>query len=172
MRPPRDHSSTPHQSGREGGISTRDLRCPKPAPSALGHFPSTWSGWEDLNLHRPAPKAGGLPLPYIPKSWSGWPESNRSSRVWKTPTLPLSYSRQSWSGQRESNPQHPRWQRGIPPLNYDRSIWWTRGKSNPHFRFAGPECSRYHYAPKSGAQSGLGFRDLSLVGRAPITHLS
>ena len=114
----------------------------------------------------------GFQLPYIPKIWSGWPESNRSSRVWKTPTLPLSYSRKAWSGQRESNPRHPRWQRGILPLNYDRPIWWTRGKSNPHFRFAGPECSRYHYAPKFGAQSGLGFRDLSLVGRALITHLS
>ncbi len=70
----------------------------------------------------------------------------------------------------EPAPRH--WQSRILPLNHDRSIWWTRGKSNPHFRFAGPECSRYHYAPKLGAQSGLGFRDLWFVGPALITHLS
>ena len=69
-------------------------------------------------------------------------------------------------------PASRHWQCRILPLNHDRPIWWTRGKSNPHFRFAGPECSRYHYAPKLGAQSGLGFRDLWFVGPALITHLS
>ena len=54
----------------------------------------------------------------------------------------------------EPAPRH--WQSRILPLDHDRQTWWTRGKSNPHFRFAGPECSRYHYAPKSWCPVRLG----------------
>ena len=42
----------------------------------------------------------------------------------------------------------------------------------PRCQFAGLESSRLDDAPKSGAQSGLGFRDLWFVGPALITHLS
>ena len=69
----------------------------------------------------------------------------------------------------EPAPRH--WQCRILPLNHDRPIWWTRGKSNPHFRFAGPECSRYHYAPKSGAPWRFRFSDFRFVGPA-LYHLS
>ena len=68
-------------------------------------------------------------------------------------------------------PASRHWQCRILPLNHDRSIWWTRGKSNPHFRFAGPECSRYHYAPKSGAPWRFRFSDFRFVGPA-LYHLS
>ena len=126
----------------------------------------------DLNLHRPAPKAGGLPVtlhPEILERLAGIEpvveslEDSHSAIELQPPILERSAGI-------EPAPRH--WQCRILPLNHDRSNWWTRGKSNPHFRFAGPECSRYHYAPNLGAQSGLGFRDLWFVGPALITHLS
>lgn len=36
-----------------------------------------WSGREDLNLHTPAPEAGGLPITLRPETWGDRPDSNR-----------------------------------------------------------------------------------------------
>ena len=160
---------------------------------------SIWSGRRDFNPRSPVPETGALstrPLPVKLVGMGGFePPPPCSQSRWAPITLhpenlerlagiePVIESLEDSHSAIELQPRileraagiepAPRhWQCRILPLNHDRQTWWTRGKSNPHFRFAGPEFSRYHYAPKSGAQSGLGFRDLSLVGRALITHLS
>ena len=160
---------------------------------------SIWSGRRDFNPRSPVPETGALstrPLPVNLVGMGGFePPPPCSQSRWAPVTLhpenlerlagiePVVESLEDSYSAIELQPRNlersagiepaPRhWQCRILPLNHDRSIWWTRGKSNPHFRFAGPECSRYHYAPKLGAQSGLGFRDLWFVGPALITHLS
>ena len=160
---------------------------------------SIWSGRRDFNPRSPVPETGALstrPLPVNLVGMGGFePPPPCSQSRWAPITLhpenlerlagiePVVESLEDSYSAIELQPQilersagiepAPRhWQCRILPLNHDRQIWWTRGKSNPHFRFAGPECSRYHYAPKLGAQSGLGFRDLWFVGPALITHLS
>ena len=69
-------------------------------------------------------------------------------------------------------PASRHWQCRILPLNHDRQIWWRRRGMIPRYQFAGLESSQLDDAPKFGAQSGLGFRDLWFVGPALITHLS
>ena len=81
-------------------------------------------------------------------------EIESASSAWKAEAHPIYQRRVERSAGIEPAPRH--WQCRILPLNHDRQTWWTRGKSNPHFRFAGPECSRYHYAPKLWCPVRLG----------------
>ena len=155
-----------------------------------------WSGRRDFNPRSPVPETGALstrplpvklvgmrgfeppppcpqdrwaPITLHPENLERRAEIESASSAWKAEAHPIYQRRVERSAGIEPAPRH--WQCRILPLNHDRPIWWTRGKSNPHFRFAEPECSRYHYAPKSGTPWRVRVSDFRFVGPA-LYHLS
>lgn len=58
----------------------------EPAPV----YPATiWSGWEDLNLHCPVPKTGGLPVTLHPGNLERRAEIESASPAWKAGAHPM-----------------------------------------------------------------------------------
>src|SRR5208337_1209908 len=160
---------------------------------------STWSGRRDFNPRSPVPETGALstrPLPVKLVGMGGFePPPPCSQSRWAPITLhpeklerlagiePVVESLEDSYSAIELQPRilersagiepAPRqWQCRILPLNHDRQSWWMRGKLNPHSWFAGPMCSRYHYAPKLGTRCRLRVCDLVFVRDLLLTHLS
>ena len=123
MRPPRNHSSTPRQSGREGQISTRS---PVPETGALSTrpLPVKLVGMRGFEPPPPCPQDRWAPVTLHPENLERSAGIEPAPRHWQCRILPLNHDRPNLVEAEGDDPSLPVCRTGVLPIRRRPQIWY------------------------------------------------